>query len=125
MIQEEVDFLHISPVLSSSDILKDIAWYESLGFQNVYDSSNYQDGPLDYAVIGRQNLFFHLQFQYPKDVIISDVKFRITGIHALINDFVEKGLLSRDQVFEKTAWNTCEFGLFDPTGNRITFFEDL
>jgi catechol 2,3-dioxygenase-like lactoylglutathione lyase family enzyme len=47
-------FLSVDPVLASSNVRRDIEWYENkLGFKDVYDSSNYQEGPIDYAVVGR------------------------------------------------------------------------
>lgn len=122
----ETKFLYMSPVLASSDVARDIEWYENkLGFKNVYDSSAYQDGPIDYAVVGRQNLYLHLQFQYPKDVTSTDVRFEVQNIEPLFEEYIEKGLVTPDRINRKTGWNTCEFGVFDPTGNRLTFFEDL
>ncbi len=125
--ESETKFLHISPVLASADVKRDIDWYENkLGFKNVYDSTVYQDSPvIDYAVLGRQNLFFHLQFQYPKDMTCTDLKFQVSNIEPLIEELLANGLLKADRIHRKTAWNTIEFGLFDPSGNRITFFEDL
>ena len=116
----------MSPVLASTDVARDIAWYENkLGFKNVYDSSAYQNGPIDYAVVGRQNLFLHLQFQYPKDVTSTDVRFQVQNIEPLFKEYIDKGLVNPERINRKTAWNTTEFGVFDPSGNRLTFFEDL
>ena len=123
---DQTTFLHVSPVLASSSVQRDVDWYtEKLGFTNVYDSTRYQDGPMDYAVIGRQGLYLHLQFQYPKDMVSTDVKFEVKNIDPLITEFVEKGILRMDKVHKKTPWNTTEFGIKDPSGNRITFLEDL
>ena len=122
----ETKFLHMNPVLASSNVTRDIAWYEEkLGFKNVYDSSAYSDGPIDYAVVGRQNLFLHLQYQFPKDMTCTDIRFQVRNIESLFEAYVTKGLLTPDRLNKKTAWHTSEFGLFDPSGNRITFFEDL
>ncbi len=36
----KTQFLHLSPVLASSDVARDIQWYEQkLGFKNVFDST--------------------------------------------------------------------------------------
>lgn len=52
-MDSETKFIHLSSVMASSDVFRDIQWYESkLGFQNVYDSSAYQEGKIDYAVLG-------------------------------------------------------------------------
>lgn len=128
MIQDskQTTFLHLSPVLASANVERDVDWYkEKLGFTNVYDSTRYQDGPMDYAVIGRQGLYLHLQFQFPKDMTSTDVKFEVKNIGPLIEELVGKGILTLEKVQKKTPWNTTEFGIKDPSGNRITFLEDL
>ncbi len=122
---EKTSFLFVSPVLASSNVSRDVAWYGNIGFKNVYDSSRYQEGPLDYAVVRRQNLLLHLQFQFATDMTSTDVKFEVRNIKPLIEDFVAKGLLDIEKVHWKTPWNTTEFGIFDPSGNRLTFLEDL
>jgi uncharacterized glyoxalase superfamily protein PhnB len=116
----------ISPVLASADILRDIKWYEeNLGFKNVYDSSAYQDTEIDYAVIGRDNLYMHLQFQFPDDMISTDVKFEVENIELLYKELLETGAITDKNINRKTNWNTSEACFFDPSGNRITFLEDL
>ena len=119
-------FLHMCPVLASSDVQRDVDWYEGkLGFKNVYDSSNYQVGPIDYAVLARENLFVHLQFQFIKDMNSTDLKIQVKNIEPLFEEYIAKNLISPDRIRRKTDWNTTEVGLFDLSGNRITFFEDL
>ncbi len=119
-------FLFLSPVLASTDVSRDVEWYEQkLGFINVYDSSNYQDGQIDYAVVGRQNLYLHLQFQYPKDVYPTDVRIEVQNIEPLIQEFLSKGTITDNKIIRKTGWNTCEFGILDPNRNRIFFYEEL
>ena len=118
-------FLYLSPVLASSDVVRDTAWYEQkLGFRDVYNSSAYKQGPVDYAVVGRQDLYLHLQFQYPEDMTSTDVRIQVTNIPPLFEEFVSKGIIAPDRL-RSTSWNTREFGLHDPSGNRITFFEDI
>lgn len=119
-------FEYISPVLASSDVARDILWYkEKLGFQNVYDSTQYQEGPVDYVVLGRQKLFFHMQFQFPNDVINSDVKFQVKNIEPLYDEFLKSGVITEKNINRKTAWNTSECCFFDLNKNRLTFYEDV
>ena len=124
--QTKTKFLRLSPVMASSDVPRDIEWYESmLGFKNVYDSSAYQEGKIDYAVLGRQNLFVHLQYQFPKDMTSTDVRIQVKNIDPIFEEYVNTGVIPKDRMRRSTGWHTDEFGLFDPSGNRITFFEDL
>jgi len=126
MSTSETEFLYMSPVLASADVARDIIWYETkLGFKNVFDSTAYQTGPVDYAVVGRQNLYLHLQFQFPKDMTSTDIRFQVRNIKPLFEEFLEKALVTSKSMYWKTAWGTSEFGLFDLSGNRITFYEDL
>ena len=115
----------ISPVLASADVARDVDWYEEkLGFKNVYDSSAYQDGEIDYAVIGRDNLYMHLQFQFPEDMISTDVKFEVENIELLYRELLNVGVIKEEQIRRNTLWNTSEVTFFGPSGNRITFLED-
>ncbi|MDH3651329.1 MAG: glyoxalase superfamily protein [Saprospiraceae bacterium] len=124
--QLETKFLHLSPVLASADILRDVRWYEEkLGFRNTFDSSNYQEGKIDYAVVGRQGLYLHLQFQYPQDMTSTDVRIQVKNIDPIFQAYLSKGVVIPEVMKRETVWGTNEFGLFDPSGNRITFFEDL
>ncbi len=119
-------FLHISPVLASSDVPRDIEWYETtLSFKNVYDSSAYQAGKIDYVVLGRGNLFFHMQYQFPDDMTSTDLKFQVQNIEPLFEELTGQGLIPPGKITRTTAWHTSEVSLFDPSGNRITFFEDI
>ena len=125
-MDNKTKFLSISPVLASANVTRDVEWYENkLGFKNVYDSTRYQDGPMDYAVIAREKLFMHLQFQFPKDMINADIKFQVQNIEPLIEEYLTQGVLNPKHISKKTPWNTYEFSLFDPSGNRLTFLEDL
>ena len=119
-------FLHISPVLASSDVSRDIKWFETkLGFKNVYDSSAYSKGKIDYVVLSRGGLFFHMQYQFPDDMTSTDLKFQVQNIEPLFEELTAQELIPPGKITLKTAWNTSEVSLFDPSGNRITFFEDL
>lgn len=122
---EETIFKYTSPVLASEDVARDVTWYENnLGFKNVYDSSHYQEGPLDYAVLKRQNQLIHLQFQFPKDMTSTDLKFEVQNLAPLMKNLLDKGVITEKNIYKKTAWSTNEVRFFDLSKNRITFLED-
>ena len=111
--KKETTFLCLSTVMASAEVSRDVEWYENkLGFKNVFDSSAYQEGPIDYAVIGRQKLFLHLQFQFPKDMTSTDVRIEVKNINPIIEECVEKGVIKSEQVNRKTPWKTDEFSIF-------------
>lgn len=123
--EDETKMLFMSPVLASENVARDIEWYEQkLGFKNVYDSTAYSDNPVDYAVLGRQDLYLHLQFQFPQDMTSTDIRFQVKNIQPIFQEYLAKDLFKEDALWE-TAWGTREFGFFDLSGNRLTFFEDL
>ncbi|PHN03250.1 VOC family protein [Flavilitoribacter nigricans] len=124
--KDRTELLYMCPVLASADVARDIRWYETkLGFKNVFDSTHYSDGPADYAVLRRQDLILHLQMQFPQDMTSTDVRIEVKNIGPLFREYVEKGVVEEAAMRRQTAWGTNEFGLFDPSGNRITFLEDI
>lgn len=125
--QEGVTKIHfISPVLASANVRRDIEFYEEkLGFKNVYDSTNYSDGPGDYAVLRRQQAVLHLQFQFPDNMISTDVKFEVENILPIYQEYLENEVITEATFHAETQWKTREFTFFDLSRNRLTFFEDL
>jgi catechol 2,3-dioxygenase-like lactoylglutathione lyase family enzyme len=124
--EQKTEFLYMIPVFASADVQRDVDWYEGkLGFKNIYDSSNYQQGPLDYAVLERQGQILHLQFQFPADMTSTDVKIEVRNIAPIYEEFLNSGVARPKSLILKTPWGTSEFGLFDLSGNRITFIEDI
>ena len=118
-------FQHISPVMASADVARDVRWYnEKLQFINVFDSRQYQD-TLDYAVLKRETLLIHLQFQFPQDMTSTDVRFQIKNLDPLIKEFLTSEVISEKNITRHTAWGTNEMSFFDPSDNRLTFFEDI
>lgn len=124
--QGDTRFLFMCPVLASSDVARDIRWYEEkLSFKNVFDSTRYSDGPVDYVVLRRQKLILHLQYQFPEDMTSTDVRVEVKNIQPLYREYIAKGVIKEEAMRWKTPWGTNEFGLFDPSGNRLTFLEDV
>ncbi len=123
MIKEPTQFLGVTPVLPSEDITRDVAWYQRhLGFECI---SN--DG--FYAILQRDNLFIHLQWHSgTKDDPVnggSVIRIFVKNIHPIFEELLIKGSITEDKLRIETAWNTTEFGLFDPNNNAIFFVEDI
>ena len=116
-------FLTISPVLPSSDIPRDVLWYEkNTGFKALsFDEM--------YAVLRRENLFIHLQWHADTedDPLLggSVIKIFVQNIKPLFDEFVDVGLIQRDKLRMNTPWNTNEFGFFDLNNNAIFFVENV
>jgi catechol 2,3-dioxygenase-like lactoylglutathione lyase family enzyme len=116
-------FLHTVPVLPTTDIARDVRWYEEkLGLQ-VYFSD-----PM-YAVLYRENLILHLQWHSDTvdDPLLggSVVRVLVNNIQPLFEELVGRGTVERDQFKTNTPWKTNEFGFFDLNRNAIFFAEDV
>ena len=113
--------LFIIPVLSSSDIERDIEWYEKhTGFRFYFGD----DG---YAGLKRDNLEFHLQWHHNNEedpVHPSVMKIFVDDIHPYHEEFVERGTIKKDKLRMNTAWGTHEFGFYDLNNNAIFIVQD-
>lgn len=111
------------PVLPSSDIKRDVLWYEK------HLSFNFIGGNKMYAVIRRGNISLHLQWHagIEEDPLLggSVVRFQVEDLKELFDEFIEKGTVTSDKWVSKTTWETNEFGLYDLNKNALFFFEDL
>lgn len=131
IIPAPTSFKYTCPILPSADVVRDLKWYaEKTGFVNVFNSSNYTEPiePIDYAVIGRQNHFLHLQGHAgtKEDPIHgSAVRIEVSNIRPLFEEFVERGTVKPADFRENTSWGTHEFGFYDLNKNGIFFLESI
>ncbi len=116
-------FLGIIPVLPSSDIARDLKWYEEkTGFTPVFADNMY-------AVLHRENLSIHLQWHADTedDPLLggSVIRLFVKNIQPLFEEFVLRGTVSADAFRVGTPWQTNEFGFYDLNRNAIFVVEDL
>lgn len=112
----------IEPVLPSSDIKRDLAWYEKqTGF-------TYQFGDGSYAGIVREDLCIHLQWHADSedDPLLggSVIKIFVHDITPFFDEFVKRGTIKPEKLQKNTPWGTHEFGFYDLNGNGIYFVQD-
>ena len=115
--------LTISPVLPSSDLVRDIAWHKK---KTGFGVSFKQEG---YVVLRRDHLFIHLQWHADTgdDPLLggSVIKIFVDGIKPLFEEFVERGTVGSDKFNADTPWGTNEFGFYDLNKNAIFIVEDI
>lgn len=119
----ETTFIGITPVLPSSNIVRDINWYKvNLGFECIYTEK-------EYAVLKRKNLHLHLQWHAnnENDPLLggSVVKIFVENISNIYNELLKNGVIKTNNYNSPTSWNTKEIGLFDLNRNAIFFVENL
>lgn len=118
----KTEFLSIIPVLPSSNITRDLAWYkEKTGFEEVFSDHMY-------ACLRRENLCIHLQWHAgtESDPLLggSVIRIDVKNIKHLFEDLIQRGTITPDALRIKTDWNTNEFGFFDLNKNAIFIMED-
>ncbi len=116
-------FINIVPVLPSSDISRDVSWYqEKLGFSEYYVDKMY-------AVLFRENLVIHLQWHADTkdDPLLggSVIRIRVENIKPIFEELLVRGTIEQTALKLNTAWQTNEFGFFDLNTNGIFFTEDI
>lgn len=119
------NFKFIAPVLHAVDLKTEIEFFEKLGFDMIYSSLQYSD-TLDYAVMHRDGVTFHIQFQFEKDMPPENAGFQV---RITLNDLDSLHKELEDKGFEinrrnGTDWGTDEFGFYSPSGNAIIFQQD-
>lgn len=114
--------LYIIPVLSSSDIRRDIEWHEKhTGFQPVFGD----DG---YAGLQRDNHEIHLQWHHDNEedpVFPSVIKLFVSDIKPYYDEFLKRETISKDKLRMNTPWGTHEFGFYDLNRNAIFIVQDI
>lgn len=117
---------NITPVLPANNVKAEIEFFERLGFTNVYDSLRYSN-KLDYAVLFREGVGVHIQFQSEKNIASKNtaqqIKIWVEDLDVFHKEFEEKGFEIKRR--DNTPWGTNEFGLYSPNHNAVIFVQDL
>lgn len=121
-MKSETRLLQIEPVLPSSDIARDMKWYEEkTGFKSVFSDKMY-------GVLRRENLCIHLQWHADTedDPLLggSVIRIFVKNIKPIFDEFVRRGTVEETKLRTETPWGTNEFGFYDPNNNAIFIAED-
>jgi len=116
------NFIHTTPVLPSSNIKRDIEWYEEkIGFKCSISKN-------DYTVLTRDNQWIHLQWHANTEGDPlnggSVIKSFVFDIHPIFEEMLERGIVTKNKLRFNTPWNTNEFGFYDLNKNAIFFVAD-
>lgn len=119
----ETTWVNMIPVLPSSNIERDVAWYQDkTGFVPYFADKMY-------AVLFRETLSIHLQWHADTDddplLGGSVVRIQVKNIQPLFEEFLKRGTVQQDSLKINTPWGTNEFGFYDLNSNAIFIFEDI
>lgn len=116
------EFLDTIPVLPTSDMERDIKWYQNhAGFKIIF-------GDHMYAGLRRNNVTIHLQWHADTedDPLLggSVIRIMVNDIQPLFEEFVNRGTVPDNKLRMNTPWGTHEFGFYDLNRNAIFFVQD-
>ena len=119
--------IQVNPVIPASDMVLTIDFYENkMGFKNVFDSTHYEDGPVNYAVLCRDSTCLHIQlFESLEGLTAPNIRIQVENITPLYEEYKTRGLLSDENELKTTLWGTKEFAFYDPNNTALTFYEDI
>lgn len=117
------NFLNVQPVLPSSDVHRDVAWYqEKTGFQVLFADTMY-------AVLYRKTVAIHLQWHADTedDPLLggSVIRIFVKDVKSIFDEFVKRGTVKPDAFKANTPWQTNEFGFYDLNRNALFIVEDI
>ena len=112
-------FLQPIPVLPSLDIARTVEFYTTiLGFRTYYHADN------SYAILRRDNSEIHFwacdEKYLPEN---SGCRINVLRIEPLFEEYNARGIVHPHAPLTTKPWRTKEFGIVDPDGNLLTFFE--
>ena len=112
-------FLQPVPVLPSLNIARTVEFYTTvLGFRLFYQAE------ASYAIVRRDNMELH--FWACDDIYLpenSGCRIHVLRIEQLFEKYDAKGIVHPNAPLTTKPWRAKEFGIVDPDGNLITFFE--
>lgn len=113
---------HVTPVLPSQDITRDVDWYQKyVGFSVIHQDDMY-------AVLKREHLFVHLQWHADTedDPLLggSVIRIFVQNIRPIFDEFVKRGTVPENKLRLHTPWNTHEFGFYDLNNNSVFIVEN-
>lgn len=121
-MSKDLNIRGIEPVLPTTDIKRDLFWFEKhMGF-------TYAFGDNKYAGMVRDQLCIHLQWHADtdEDPLLggSVIKIFVHDIQPWFAEFVERGTIEPEKLQENTPWGTHEFGFYDLNRNAIFIVQD-
>ena len=119
----ETELKRVVPILPSSDIERDVAWY---GKQAGFNVDWHDDS---YAFIYRDNIILPLQWHAGTvdDPLLggSAIRIFVDQIDPIFKEFVGMGTVNGNKLVKNTPWKTNEFGFYDLNKNSIHIVQDI
>ena len=126
-MQNETRFPALNPVIPVRDMQGTLAFYErKLGFVKVFDDTAKPGDAIRYAGVSRGGLCLHLQSMAPgENPTMPLIRIRVERIEPLYEEYRAKGVIGPRGHLEPKPWGSRDFGVHDPNGAALVFYEDL
>jgi catechol 2,3-dioxygenase-like lactoylglutathione lyase family enzyme len=123
----EARLQYARPVIPAKDMQESLAFYEGkLGFTRTFDDAPEPGGAVSYAGVQRDGLGLHLQAMVPgQDDGVPLIRIRVENIEVLYEEYVTAGVVAASGHLEEKPWGSKDFGVYDPNGAALVFYEDL
>lgn len=116
---KSASLLAATPVLPSLNIARTVEFYcDTLGFDQVHAV------PREYAIVDYGPVELH--FWHTEDPAlpkVSGCRVKAAGIGPLYAHCEAAGIVHPNAALVDKPWGTREFGILDPDGNLLTFYE--
>jgi catechol 2,3-dioxygenase-like lactoylglutathione lyase family enzyme len=132
-----VSFAETTPALPAADVERSIAFYrDQLGFEPVHAEEGFAVLRRDAATLhiwGATDESWHERSDWGRPVVSGAESFlagtascrvRVDGVDDLYAHCDERGIVHPNAHIDDTSWGTREFGVLDPDGNLIGFYEE-
>jgi catechol 2,3-dioxygenase-like lactoylglutathione lyase family enzyme len=115
-----------TPILRSFDEQRTRAFFfDFLGFQLLFEH-RFEEGLPLYMGVRRGDCVLHLSEHYGDATPGSAVRIPVDDVAAYMAELGAKSFgNARPGCPESTPWGTREITIFDPAGNRLTFYTEI
>ena len=126
-MEAEARLLELNPVVPVKQMQESLDFYVGrLGFVRVFDDRANDSEIITYAGVKRGSLCLHLQAMVPgQPEAMPLIRIRVENIEALYKEYEERGLIGKGGHLEAKPWGSKDFGVYDPNGAALVFYEDL
>ena len=114
-----VEFVAATPVLASLNIERSVEFFCSkLGFVKILADQG------TYGIVFSGSVSIHFWACTDRQIAeATGCRVGVQGIEALFAKCVSYGIVHPNAPLAKAPWGNQEFGILDPDGNLITFYE--
>ena len=118
-MSKSVEFVIATPVLASLNIERSVEFFCSkLGFAKIHADQG------TYGIVSSGSVSIHFWACTDRQIAeATGCRVGVRGIEALFAKCVSYGIVHPNAPLAKAPWGNQEFGILDPDGNLITFYE--